>query len=196
MNVEKFFRVVYEVFVKGSEVLMRPTEAFLFSPPRSSFVHLLYEGDALDVEVVKADARPLLQIFSEHGEWRIRAELSIADLLDHLWKHGRRNLRYLNPKHITSSSVGLWYCGSTLRCTVDAGPISCDAIKIAVNEVLDDGAWMRVESYMWIGSIENGGEVPAGLVYGSDDEDSDAVRLATVINEQNGTPLASQAILA
>lgn len=184
MGIKNFMRVSYAATNNKGSVFIRVFSAIVYDDKQSSFLSLHYQGEPIPLEKVQSASEDLMRLSFGYGEWTIFKLLSLDELLDKLWEQGvGLGLVYHNPKTITASDLGKWYYGTTLRYVNDGEPITLNALKIAFNEVLDGNAWTRGDSYMCV----NGEPGLAGIVYGTDNEGDDAVRLATYINDLHGT---------
>lgn len=184
MGIEKFFRTSYAATISKGEVYLRPFALIMYDKERSTFVKLHYAGDAISLADFKSDGRDLTALGFKREAWRYIEDLSLTALLDQLWDDGATlGLIRLDPHDVTPEKLGKWYYGSTMRLYGDNEPVTLDSVRIAGNEVLDNNAWARGDSYMHVG----GGGENVGIVYGTDNDDEPAVRLATYINEKNNT---------
>ena len=184
MGLQQFSRVTYSARINKGEIVLHPSTTIIYDDDSGKFLYLRYDGESIPLSAVKTESGDFLQLSFGAGKWIILEKMSTNELLDLLWEQGaNQNLVYRVPNDVDADNLGTWYYGNSLRILQDGEPVTLEAIKIAANEVLDGNAWARGDSYMSV----NGPNGYIGLVYGTDNDDDDAVRLASHINAQNGT---------
>ena len=184
MGLQQFSRVTYLARVNKGEIILHPTTVIIHDDDSGEFLYLRYEGKSIPLSAVKTESGDFLQLSFGAGKWVIENKMSVDGLLDLLWDQGaNQHLVFRAPEDVDADNLGTWYYGNTLRILPDGEPVTLEMIKIAANEVLDNNAWARGDSYMCV----SGPSGCVGLVYGTDNDDDDAVRLADHINTQNGT---------